>query len=105
MPYSRLANPSATIAVLERHGLRTRKALGQHFLIDDNIVGRIVREADCGILVDVTAPQAIADAMLDLLRDPGKAERLGQNGRRLVEEKYNWQQDEKRLLDAMNRIG
>ena len=46
MPYSRLANPSATIAVLERHGLRTRKALGQHFLIDDNIVGRIVREAD-----------------------------------------------------------
>ena len=68
-------------------------------------VARIVREADCGILVDVTAPQAIADAMLDLLRDPGKAERLGQNGRRLVEEKYNWQQDEKRLLDAMNRIG
>jgi 16S rRNA (adenine1518-N6/adenine1519-N6)-dimethyltransferase len=46
VPYSRLANPSATIGVLERHGLRTRKALGQHFLIDDNIVGRIVREAD-----------------------------------------------------------
>jgi len=46
VPYSRLANPSATIAVLERHGLRTRKALGQHFLIDDNVVGRIVREAD-----------------------------------------------------------
>ena len=68
-------------------------------------VARIVREADCGILVDVTAPEAIADAMLDLLRDPGKAERLGQNGRRLVEEKYNWQQDEKRLLDAINRIG
>lgn len=45
MAYSRLANPRATIAVLERHGLHTRKALGQHFLIDDNIVGRIVTAA------------------------------------------------------------
>ncbi len=45
MAYSRLANPSATIEVLKRHGLYTRKALGQHFLIDDNIVGRIVAAA------------------------------------------------------------
>lgn len=42
MPNSRLASPSATIAVLKRHGLYTRKALGQHFLVDDNVVGRIV---------------------------------------------------------------
>jgi len=42
MPHSRLASPSATIAVLARHGLHTRKALGQHFLVDDNIVGRII---------------------------------------------------------------
>lgn len=46
MPYSRLATPSATIAVLERHGLYTRKSLGQHFLVDDNIVGRILELAD-----------------------------------------------------------
>lgn len=46
MPYSRLASPSATIAVLERHGLRTRKSLGQHFLVDDNVVGRILELAD-----------------------------------------------------------
>lgn len=67
-------------------------------------VSRIVREADCGILVDVTSPGAVADAMLDLLRNPEEAERLGRNGRRLVEEKYNWQQDEKRLLEAVNRM-
>lgn len=46
MTHSRLANPSASIAVLDRHGLRTRKALGQHFLIDDNVVGRILALAD-----------------------------------------------------------
>lgn len=46
MPYSHLATPSATIAVLERHGLYTRKSLGQHFLVDDNVVGRILELAD-----------------------------------------------------------
>jgi 16S rRNA (adenine1518-N6/adenine1519-N6)-dimethyltransferase len=45
VPHSRLASPSATIAVLKRHGLYTRKALGQHFLVDDNIVGRIIDAA------------------------------------------------------------
>jgi len=45
MPHSRLATPSATIEVLQRHGLYTRKALGQHFLIDDNVVGRIIELA------------------------------------------------------------
>jgi 16S rRNA (adenine1518-N6/adenine1519-N6)-dimethyltransferase len=43
--HSRLATPSATIEVLKRHGLATKKSLGQHFLIDDNVVGRILELA------------------------------------------------------------
>jgi 16S rRNA (adenine1518-N6/adenine1519-N6)-dimethyltransferase len=35
-------------ALLERHGLRARKHLGQHFLADPNIVERIVRAAGVG---------------------------------------------------------
>lgn len=42
MPHSSLATPSQTLAVLKRHGLATKKSLGQHFLVDDNIVGRIL---------------------------------------------------------------
>ncbi|MDR3686283.1 MAG: 16S rRNA (adenine(1518)-N(6)/adenine(1519)-N(6))-dimethyltransferase RsmA [Coriobacteriia bacterium] len=42
MAHSPLATPSETIAVLKRHGLATKKALGQHFLIDDNVIGRII---------------------------------------------------------------
>jgi len=42
---SPLANPTATIAVLRSHGLYTRKSLGQHFLVDDNIVRRILELA------------------------------------------------------------
>ena len=45
MPTSPLASPSATIAVLERHGLHTKKSLGQHFLVDDNTVRRILELA------------------------------------------------------------
>jgi 16S rRNA (adenine1518-N6/adenine1519-N6)-dimethyltransferase len=42
MPHSPLAARAATRAVLESHGLFTKKSLGQHFLIDDNIVGKIL---------------------------------------------------------------
>ena len=64
-------------------------------------VRRIVAEADCGLLVDVTRPDAIAAAVLRLLRDPDEARRLGQNGRCLVETKYHWGHDERKLLDAI----
>lgn len=38
---SPLASVTETRAVLERHGLMTKKALGQHFLINDGIVSHI----------------------------------------------------------------
>jgi 16S rRNA (adenine1518-N6/adenine1519-N6)-dimethyltransferase len=41
-----LASPSATLAILKRFGLATKKSLGQHFLVDDNVVGRILLLAD-----------------------------------------------------------
>jgi len=43
---SPLATPKATLAVLERHGLHTKKRLGQHFLVDDNVIARILDLAD-----------------------------------------------------------
>lgn len=48
MSHSELASASATIAVLQRHGLYTKKSLGQHFLVDDNVVGRIMALAGVG---------------------------------------------------------
>jgi 16S rRNA (adenine1518-N6/adenine1519-N6)-dimethyltransferase len=44
--YSPLASPSATISALQKWGLRTKKSFGQHFLIDDGVVGKILRLAD-----------------------------------------------------------
>ena len=48
MAHSELASVRATIEVLQAHGLYTRKALGQHFLVDDNVIGRILQMADLG---------------------------------------------------------
>jgi 16S rRNA (adenine1518-N6/adenine1519-N6)-dimethyltransferase len=42
VPYSRLAAPGATLEVLREHGIHTSKKLGQHFLVDDNVIGRIL---------------------------------------------------------------
>lgn len=41
-----LATPKATIDVLERHGFRPTKRLGQHFLVDANTVAKIIGAAD-----------------------------------------------------------
>jgi 16S rRNA (adenine1518-N6/adenine1519-N6)-dimethyltransferase len=43
---SPLASPSATREVLESFGLAQKKRLGQHFLVDDGVVGRTLALAD-----------------------------------------------------------
>lgn len=46
MSYSPLASPSATRAVLDRHGFSTKKSLGQNFLVNDDVIGKIVALAE-----------------------------------------------------------
>ena len=46
MTYSRLANPRETRAVLEDFGLATKHRLGQNFLVNDEVIGRIVNLAE-----------------------------------------------------------
>ncbi len=40
-----LARPSVVAEILERHGLRLSRSLGQHFLVDGNVLRRIVQAA------------------------------------------------------------
>lgn len=46
MMNSPLASVAATRNVLDEHGLSTKKSLGQHFLVNDAVVGRICDLAD-----------------------------------------------------------
>jgi glycosyltransferase involved in cell wall biosynthesis len=50
----------------------------------------MIREADCGILLRSPHPSEIAAAVESLLGNPAEAARLGANGRRAVQERYNW---------------
>lgn len=63
-------------------------------------ISMVVKEADCGILVDPTDVDEIADAIVYLLEHPEEAMMMGENGRRAVEEKYNWERMEERLLEV-----
>lgn len=58
----------------------------------------IVEDAGCGLLVNPLDPHAIADSIVYLLEHPEEAETMGRRGRKAVEERYNWSNEEKNLL-------
>ena len=68
-------------------------------------ISKVVKEADCGILVDPTNIGEVANAILYLLEHPEEAKRMGDSGRRAVEEKYNWERMEERLLGLYGKLG
>lgn len=48
--------------------------------------------------VDPLNPQEIAEAIEYLITHPKEARGMGENGRRAVQEKYNWESEAKKLL-------
>lgn len=53
----------------------------------------IVEGNNCGICVDPLNVNEIADAMNWIFNNPYEAMKMGENGRRAVENKYNWEQE------------
>jgi glycosyltransferase involved in cell wall biosynthesis len=43
-------------------------------------------------------PKEIAEAIKYIIENPKEAEQMGKNGKRAVEEVYNWVNEEKKLL-------
>jgi glycosyltransferase involved in cell wall biosynthesis len=64
----------------------------------------IVTTADCGIAVDPRSPRAIADAIRRLAGDAVLARRLGDNGRRAVAERFNWEAELTKLEALYRRV-
>jgi glycosyltransferase involved in cell wall biosynthesis len=60
----------------------------------------VVEGNDCGLCVDPTDPDAIADALEYLADHPNRRQEMGRNGRLAVERRYNWQVEAERLLQA-----
>ncbi|MDI5933020.1 glycosyltransferase family 4 protein [Halomonas kalidii] len=64
----------------------------------------IVVGNDCGLCVDPLDPPAIAEAIDFLVANPVRAREMGTNGQRAVAERYNWQQEEDKLLDTYRAL-
>ncbi len=63
-------------------------------------IGRLVLEEQCGILVDTTDSQQIGDAIIYLLERPDEAKEMGKRARLAIEQKYNWETEQEKLLNA-----
>lgn len=63
-------------------------------------VREVVSEGVSGTLIPPGQIPAIADAVIDLLEDPGRRARMGQAGRILVEERFNMHNWAHRLADT-----
>ncbi|MBN1509388.1 MAG: glycosyltransferase family 4 protein [Sedimentisphaerales bacterium] len=64
----------------------------------------VVEGSRCGLLVDPSKPQEIAGAMEYLIKHPGEARRMGENGRQAVLEQYNWEREGERLLEIYDTV-
>ena len=61
---------------------------------------KIVDGTKCGVLVEPMNIEALADAIIYILENPEKAREMGKSGRKAIEEKYNWENEKKKLLRA-----
>jgi glycosyltransferase involved in cell wall biosynthesis len=64
----------------------------------------IVEGNNCGICVDPLDPEEIAGAIQFIVNHPAEAEQMGKNGRRAVEERYNWDVEEEKLLRLYGKM-
>jgi len=62
-------------------------------------VWREIAEADAGVVINCD-PKELARALLELLDDSERCRKLGENGRRLVEQKFTWE----KVTDQMIKV-
>lgn len=64
----------------------------------------IIESNKCGICVNPTNPKEISDAINWIYNHPEEAIKMGKNGRQAVEQKYNWQAEEKKLIKLYQKL-
>ena len=53
---------------------------------------------ECALFADPYDSKVIADKIIYLLDKPNEAKKFGKKGRKLIEEKYNWETESKKLI-------
>lgn len=64
----------------------------------------IVKDNYCGLTVDPFDPKGILAAVQWLMNHPEESKQMGENGRRLVQEKYNWENEVPKLINIYKGV-
>lgn len=59
---------------------------------------------ECGVCVDETSGESICNAVNYLLEHSEIARKMGENGRKAVMEKYNWNSEERKFLEIYAKL-
>lgn len=65
---------------------------------------KIIENNKFGLCVNPLDPKEIAKAIEYLIENPEEAKKMGQNGHEAVLKKYNWKNEEKKLLSIYNEL-
>lgn len=78
---------------------------GKPILISDETnMANIVKEENCGLIIPFGDLNAIKKALFNLIYTPDLCKKLGDNGRKAYESKYNWGIMEQKLLKVYAQV-
>ncbi len=67
-------------------------------------IAALVRESECGIVVNSESQREIGDALNRLASDSAERRRLGGRGRQAVAERYNWESESRKLVGMYREL-
>lgn len=65
---------------------------------------KIIEDNKCGLIVNPFEPQEIANAIKYLIGHPEDAKKMGENRRKAVLKKYNWEKEGEKLLATYSKL-
>lgn len=78
-------------------------ACGRPVVASDTDGFEILEESEAGVLVEPENPDALADELVELLRDEPLRETMGENGREYVVEHRSWRATAENVADVIER--
>jgi mannosylfructose-phosphate synthase len=106
-PYYRQAELFVLPSLFEPFGMTTTEAMACGTPVVASKFGgirNVIKSGENGILVDPQDPQEFADAMINLLKDKGKADRIGRAGAQAVRDCLSWEAIARRFLEFYEKF-